>query len=162
VDTDIDKALEHLLESKHPASILAVSPNQPASLARYAAQQQEVLFTHVVFEDLDRSLCGIGRYEFALVCDTLEHLEKSHAEQLLGRVKDVHAELLWISVPDHDDVTRFGRHEAIAQGMRRVNLQAVGGEFRLYEFSLNFYKPAPQWLNADNWANPQLWNKRRW
>ena len=31
-----------------------------------------------------------------------------------------------------------------------------------YEFSLKFYKPVPQWLNAKNWANPKNWDKTRW
>ena len=44
-----------------------------------------------------------------------------------------------------------------------VNPENFGAEQpEWYEFSLRFYKPVPQWLNAENWANPERWDKSRW
>lgn len=31
-----------------------------------------------------------------------------------------------------------------------------------YVFNIANYKETPEWLNARNWANPELWDKFRW
>ena len=28
-----------------------------------------------------------------------------------------------------------------------------------YTYSISSYKNIPDWLNSDNWANPELWEK---
>lgn len=32
----------------------------------------------------------------------------------------------------------------------------------LWQFNLYDYKQLPNWFNANHWANPENWNKRRW
>ena len=163
MDAHTATAVSHLLESSRPDSVLIVAPEVPACVSQYAAEHSQATVKHVVFRDFEQSLGDLGRYDFAFVWDILDHLEKTDARQLIGRLRDLHARLLWVSVPDAGLKNRFGREDAIAQGMRAVRPGQAGGKTeQLYEFSLQFYKPVPQWLNAENWANPHLWNKRRW
>ncbi len=32
----------------------------------------------------------------------------------------------------------------------------------VYLFDIETYKRTPDWLNARNWANPEMWDKHRW
>ncbi len=163
VDAPIAKVLDLLLERSSFNSIVVISPAIPQGIARYAAEQPHASISHVVFKDIDSSISNLGRFEFAFVHDTLEHLERSQAQQLVGRLRDLHAKLLWASLPCTDAESGFNRQDAIAQGMRAVETVAEDdSEHQLYEFSLQFYKPPPRWLNAENWAIPDMWDKRRW
>ena len=31
--------------------------------------------------------------------------------------------------------------------------------FVFYIYNISSYKKSPDWLNSDNWANPELWEK---
>jgi hypothetical protein len=37
-----------------------------------------------------------------------------------------------------------------------------GIEYGLFTYHIDDYKKTPDWLNADNWANPEMWGKYRW
>jgi len=41
-------------------------------------------------------------------------------------------------------------------------LQEDQTEIGLFKYNINDYKKTPDWLNADNWANPQMWGKYWW
>ena len=57
--------------------------------------------------------------------------------------------------------------EASPDGMLLVDrsgvIRAANSEAnRLFGYDVGTYKTTPDWLNADHWANPELWNKHRW
>jgi len=35
-------------------------------------------------------------------------------------------------------------------------------KFGLFKYNISDYKTTPDWLNADNWANPEMWGKYWW
>ncbi len=163
MDARTDTELARLLNRIRPESVLIVAPEVPATVAEYAVGKSRDTVTHIVYSNLADCFAALRRYDFALVCGTLEHMGRTEARQLVGRLRDMHAKLLWVSVPECGADDKFSRGDAIAQGMRAVHCSESGGAVaNLHEFSLQFYKPAPKWLNSDNWANPDQWDKRRW
>ncbi len=162
VNSQLVQAALQRLSVDLPKTLLIIAPELPSELLEYSKQAENVALTHVAFESLEKSVGQLGRFDFVIVVDTLEKLKKQTAQQLVSRLRDIHAKLLWVAVTDNlDDV--FGSKDAIAQGMRMVEPQNFGSkDSQWYEFSLKFYKPVPQWLNAKNWANPQNWDKTRW
>ncbi len=162
VNSQIVQAAVQRLSVDLPKTLLIIAPELPSELLEYSEQAENVTLTHVAFESLEKSVGQLGRFDFVIVVDTLEKLKKQTAQQLVSRLRDIHAKLLWVAVTDHSDDV-FGSKDAIAQGMRMVEPQNFGSkDSQWYEFSLKFYKPVPQWLNAKNWANPQNWDKTRW
>ncbi len=116
---------------------------------------------HLAADRLEDLPPELGRFDLVMMFNTLEHLSKRSAEQLVSRLRDLHARLLWVAVSDAD--SQFNCKDAVAQGMRMVDPEKfASGELQWYEFSLKFYKPVPQWLNARDWANPGRWDKDRW
>lgn len=154
--------LSETLARVNPQSVLVVSPDVPECIEEHCAELSAASVTHVVFDGLDVSLGDLPRFEFAFVSRTLERLSLNEANCLIGRLRDVHAKLLWVALPA-DGGGEFAARDAVASGLRLVRSDdSHAGAAQLFEFSLQFYKPAPRWLNAKHWANPQRWNKDRW
>lgn len=72
---------------------------------------------------------------------------------LIARFRDVSARALLLWLP----------------AGRQLNASALGltplhdyGDGALYGYEIATYKTPPDWLNADYWANPQMWDKKRW
>ncbi len=162
MNAELEQVLIDQLTATRPASILLIAPQVSMSLKRYLREVPGVAWKHIFFDDAEQSLANLEWYEFIIIADTLEYLSIEQAEQLISRLRDLHGKLLWAIVPDSQEQNYSGRH-AVAQGMRRVSTdQFHQGRSQWYEYSLAFYKPIPQWLNAEHWANPDQWNKTRW
>lgn len=162
MNPNLEQALIERLESEKPATVLFIAPEISPNLANHLAAIQETKLDHVIFKNLEQSITPLGRFEFAIVADTLDELERKESEQLISRLRDLHSKLLWVMVSENQQGC-YNSKDAIAQGMRMVNPENFGaGQPEWYEFSLQFYKPVPQWLNAKNWANPERWDKSRW
>lgn len=74
---------------------------------------------------------------------------------VLAALRDIHARRLLVLAPT----------------AAKIDLSALGftllAEYtepamRLYGFELKHYKQTPEWLSAQYWANPEMWNKKRW
>ena len=135
----------------------------PSELQDCFSRRENVKVTHIPFTDLESEISGLGRFEFIVVFDDFSKLAKQTTEQMISRLRDLHAKLLWVMINDDADAESYRKQDAVAQGLRLVDPQQFGKKTLCwYEFSLQFYKPVPQWLNAKNWANPDQWNKNRW
>ena len=158
----LDKVLIEQLKTQCPTDVLLIAPQVSPGLQNYLSDRAQTQLTHIEFHSLEQSVASLGRFEFVIVADTLDKLDKVNAELLIARLRDLHAKLLWVEVPENQ-LDCYSNDDAIAQGMRMVSPGGFGsGEPQWYEFSLQFYKPVPQWLNAANWANPDQWDKSRW
>lgn len=135
----------------------------PAVLRGLSSEIDNMKMTHLVFESIGKSMHQLGRFEFAAVLEsTFEHLSGHSAQQLVARLRDLHAKLLWVAVSDSKDSV-FCSTDAVSCGMRMVDSRQFGNtDTKWFEFSLKFYKPVPQWLNAKDWANPERWDRDRW
>ena len=162
MDIEAEQALVGRLEQEKPATVLVVAREIPACVARFAGQRADTAVHHVVFESLKKSISNLGRFDFVVVCDTLEWLSRTDGEQMIARLRDIHSKLLWVLVPSSNSDS-FGPADAVAHGLRMVNpAKFASCSVQFYEFGFEFYKPVPQWLNSENWANPDRWNKDRW
>ncbi len=156
------QALLQRLEVESPETVLIVAPKLPNEIVELSENRTDCRLVHVVFDSVESSVAELDRFDFAVVFDTLEKVPKKSAEQLVSRLRDIHAKLLWIAVAN-DTGELYCSHDAISQGMRMVAPQHYSSvQPQWYEFSLKFYKPVPQWLNSEQWANPKRWDKHRW
>lgn len=108
------------------------------------------------------ALQNLGRFDLVLVINALKQLEKSEGEQLLGRLRNVHAKRLLLS---HQPCEQWPLNGFFAFAMTELNhYQAddIHPEQQLFEYNIHSYKSVPDWLNNKFWANPNMWNKYRW
>lgn len=90
-------------------------------------------------------------YDAALIDG--ERFDDAVLEPLIARLRDVCARALLLWLPAD----------------RKLNARALGltqlhdyGEGVLYGYEIATYKTPPDWLNPGYWANPQMWDKKRW
>jgi Family of unknown function (DUF6231) len=102
--------------------------------------------------DLDR----IERADLGLVFDQLEHMDKSDAVQLLGRLRDRHCG----SVLMHCKVRNFSNQELLALGYIEQNGPYGGGRYFWFDPGLFFERR--DWNSPEHWAHPENFKKNRW
>lgn len=104
---------------------------------------------------------GEPRAALAVLVGVLETLAPDEGARLLGSLRDLRARRLLVAVPAHD--ARWGLDAMLALGLEAAG-DATGGDgpLALYSFDIDRYKRTPDWLNARNWANPELWGRHRW
>lgn len=143
--------IKHAIEQLRPAQLLLIGNYEREALLRHANQcGSEVTYmtmSTAAALSLDR------RFDLAIVAEVEPHFGITMA--LLASLRDVHARRLLI---------------LISKG-NAIDLKALGfsllAEYPdhsrgLYGFELKNYKSTPDWLNAQYWANPEMWDKKRW
>jgi hypothetical protein len=90
--------------------------------------------------------------ELVVVGGVLETLDPESARQLLARLRLFEAPRLLVAAR----AAPLGPTDFLALGMQCLDVAADDG-WALYEYDLATYKPAPDWLNARFWANPERW-----
>lgn len=113
------------------------------------------------------------RYELA--CFWLPSLSQEQLQlyiPLLMRYRDLYASHLLIALDNNIDLKAYGftpfnildNQTSEADGSPQTNssLRSDLPTAILWQFNLYDYKQLPNWLNADYWANPENWDKRRW
>lgn len=144
-------ALDRLAEEA-PARVLLVAP--PDHPLRAALVER---LPRAVLDVATADALPAQRYDVALVAATLETLSAAAARALLAALRDRLAAhvVLWLDTAraavDEETLRALG-YRILA----RDGAQLQGG-FDLYD-----YKDRPDWLNARNWAHPELWEKYRW
>lgn len=95
-------------------------------------------------------------------------IDKAALIRLLARLRDLHANKV-IHIEQNDAQTQgWTMADSLALGFsslalpkdRKSGLQFT--DLQIYDFDIHSYKPAPDWLNARHWANPEMWEKHRW
>lgn len=107
-------------------------------------------------------LDDLPRAALAIVDGCAAFSSEAAAVQLVGRLRDLHADRVLV-IADRGDDAHLGRHTLIGLGFQRWgHSRDPDGRRRWYEFDMAHYKVTPDWLNARHWANPELWDKYRW
>lgn len=100
-----------------------------------------------------------GRFALAAAVGVFEHLDLDTAAAVLASLRDRCARRVLVALPDRPwsahDMRAFG-FDALGQVGLADTLLAI------YGFDIDRYKRAPDWLDAGNWANPELWGRFRW
>ena len=121
---------------------------------------------HNVIARVDsKSSANLSAQSVELVClvDAFQGLPISAREHLLARLRDSLVSRILHFEYGTTDVDGWSLVNSLALGFRRVDAGAFKHRsWQLFEFDINTYKRTPRWLNADNWCNPQHWNRFRW
>jgi hypothetical protein len=171
VSTDYAFDIETLLNESLPESILAIGPNTGKLVADYVEQKRFLKrpceVSTIEDGDLLAQLEALCRFDIGIVMDMLQHMDKSRGCQLIARLRDLHTPRFCVVVPMGADWQGHESHwepaDLLGLGMSRVNVhQHDDKPVHVYKYDIATYKKTPDWLNAKDWANPELWDKYRW
>lgn len=162
--------IETLLNECQPASVLVIGSGADHAVAAYEEQKQllgrECRIEHIRLDTPTKTLGQ--RYDMGIVTETVEYMDKSEAVLLLSRLRDLYTARFCVALRMGGDwpgvASTWSRNELLGIGMMLVNSynDDSGRPLHLYKYDIATYKPTPGWLNPDDWANPELWNKYRW
>lgn len=158
---------EHLaaiLDSHMPSTLLSISQD-PTPLIDHWAADHECELTTIQEVDPLPHMQKLGRYDMAVVANQLEFMNHHAAEELLGRLRNLHTEsLLVLYRPDlAPQKLRWNRTDFLAMGFRNEGLFVSGGrQMALYSYELASYNFVRTWNNPRFWANPEMWGKYWW
>lgn len=98
----------------------------------------------------------IERADLGLIFDQLEHMDKSDASQLLGRLRDRHC----LGVLLHYGARDFSNQEFLALGY--IEQKRPSRDGRLFLFDPDLFFVRRDWNTPEFWAHPENFNKNRW
>ena len=165
-------AIETLLAESQPRSILIVGSSDLRSIVSDYLEQVRFLrsqcgVTVMSHESVLDELPEHGRFDIAVVAGALEHMDKTAGRKLLAALRDVHAARFCAAVPVGREwagmSSQWQPGDFFALGLTLLDKYATDdGSIHLYKYDIATYKKTPDWLNARDWANPEMWDKYRW
>ena len=101
------------------------------------------------------------RFDLCVIDGPLETLPRKEGQALIGQVRNLFSSQLLIAL--RPNVQQWQETDLYAQAVQ-LDERLVEDEQPacLASFNLLAYKPAPDWLNARFWANPEMFDKFRW
>lgn len=172
MDTRVNAAVtetpqEHLaaiLDSHYPESLLSVSENPVPLLEHWCADHQCRL---TAIEEVDPlpAMQGLERFDIAVVADQIEYMNHHAAEELIGRLRNLHTESLVVVYQPHlaPEKLRWSRTDFLGMGLKQnAVFQDRGREMCFYTYELASYNFVRTWNNPRFWANPEMWGKYWW
>ena len=148
-------ALHTLLEKEQINSVIVIAQRDAdveIDAARYTVTRCELQ----QIDELQQTA------DMAVLKSCLEHLNKKDGLALIARLRDVLTRRVLIDI-SLDSTKDWTQTDFIGMGFQCLaRYEIASAKHEIYAFDLRHYKPAPDWLNAKFWANPQLWDKHRW
>lgn len=163
--------IETLVNECQPETILQVGDETEAFTENYTAQKKLLNQTcSVTVISADSALAQLRqpqRFDVGVVANTLEFLDKDTAGQLIARLRDLHTDRFVVVVRMGAEWQQINSvwqtSDLLGFGMKLVGRYEVESKpVHLYKYDITTYKKTPEWLNASNWANPNMWGKFRW
>jgi len=161
--------IETLLNVAQPQRILLLSDSNADFLNNYIEQKrvlnQECTVTQLKSSQIMSVLKLEQRFDVAIALDWFEHLDKSSGQQTLSRLRDIMSSQYCICLPMTKSQDENGWHltDLFSFALSKVaNYSANKQYFGLFKYNIHDYKKTPDWLNSDNWANPNMWGKYWW
>jgi len=153
------KDLTTLLEVTQPHSVLLIDPD-PALLPQQSVPAGCQITR--LSDDILATLPELGCFDLGVIANTLEHLERREAGELLARLRDVHTRRFIVLVPLG---TEWANHRSYWQtadllgyGMTiMARYQEADKPLHLYHYAIESYKTTPDWFNNQHWAHPERW-----
>lgn len=159
--------LMSLIQQVNPRSLLAVGEyacevcNRLVSGSSSNSIQVHCLPHYAGLDDLEPA----SMVDLALVAGVLESLPARTGAALIARLRDVQARrlILLISPSHSDEQTLWRRQDLLALGLHhQFNYDGDEHVAAIYTYDIANYKPTPDWLNPNDWAHPERWDKERW
>ena len=106
------------------------------------------------------SLQNIAEIDLAIISEITDTLDKSHAMQWLGLIRNYYAKHI-IVIAEKDPASQQGWQLAdyLAMGMKQVGSSE---QHHVFSYAIENYQPKREWLNSQFWANPENFDKYRW
>lgn len=161
--------IETLMVTALPKRVALIGHGLESSIKEYQTQQAilgvSVTTQSTELDGREIALNELQRCDLAIITNVLEHLPKKLGMQLIAGVRDrlssqfcVHYHWPPAGTDDTWQLTDF-----LSLGLIRVSdYHWQEQNSALFKYSIANYKRTPDWLNADNWANPELWGKYWW
>lgn len=145
--------LNHALEQVPAGRVLLIGDYFQAALTRRARDLGSTLVAMPMSGAA--ALASEPLFDLAIVSEFDPALAKAEVHALLAALRDVHARRVLVIAPESiaPDLSALG-----FTLLAKYSEQAT----RLFGFELRSYKAKPEWLNAQYWANPEMWDKKRW
>lgn len=167
--TDALFDIETLINVAQAEKILVLGDCDPSFLDTYI-QQKEMLnhqctLVHLPSAQIEQLWQQDQRFDVAIAIDLFEHLEKVKGMQVLSRLRDVLCSQYCVCLPVSKQMSSSNWHltDLFSFALSKVSsYQTSGSEYGLFKYNISDYKRTPDWLNSDNWANPQMWGKYWW
>ncbi len=103
-----------------------------------------------------------GRFDLGIMSDLQAWGEKRILEQQLATLRDQLCRYVLIGATP-GGVVEFNRADSLALGLKPAASEKGKTAARFwYKYSIIDYKQAPDWLNANDWAHPERWDRERW
>lgn len=148
-----------LLDEHQPQSLLLISPDPHAQWRQWCQLHCAGAVTSITESPLD-TLETLGRADVALVVGFIELLDKACGEQVIGRLRNVHTEHLYVLMGDDP---RWPVNDWFGLAMQRIERFEIDGtQLTLYGYDLATYNRVRSWNNPKYWANPDNWNRYWW
>ena len=167
--SDVFFDIETLVNVAQADNILLLGNLDGDFLSNYKAQKavlsQAVSITHIKAADIDQLWQLEQRFDVAIAIDLFEHLDKVKGQQTLSRLRDVLSPQYCVCLPinQHAQGDEWHLTDLFSFALSKVaSYDAAAVEYGLFKYNINDYKKTPDWLNADNWANPNMWGKYWW
>ena len=161
--------IETLLNVAQPNRILLLGDTSAEFLDNYI-EQKEILNQSCSVTQLPSSefaeLAALDeRFDVAIALNWFEHLNKTQGQQTLSRLRDVLSPQYCICLPISQSVNSVDWHltDLFSFALSKVATYSHNEKnYGLFKYNIHDYKKTPDWLNADNWANPNMWGKYWW
>ncbi len=157
--------IDTLLNVSQAEQVLWLSASDASAIENYRAQKAVLGHSVNVHElkpsEFEELFSLQQRFDIAIVYDYVEHLEKKDAIRALARLRDFLCPQYCLALTL--DEKNWQLSDLLSLGLSRVSSYArADHEIALFKYSISNYKQTPDWLNADNWANPKMWGKYWW
>lgn len=166
---DVFFDIETLINVAQPESILLIGDASFSFLDRYIEQKsllnQGCVLRHIPCSEIESALQLEQRFDVVIAIDLFEHLTKQQGSQILARMRDILSPQYCICLPINfgSPDEQWQLTELFGFALSRVaDYQLDDIEYGLFKYNISDYKKTPDWLNSNNWANPQMWGKYWW
>lgn len=148
-----------LLDEHQPQSLLLISPDPHAEWRQWCQPHCHGEIVPITEQPL-AALESVGRADVALVIGFIEPLDKESGEQLIGRLRNVHTQHIYVLVGEDP---RWPVNDWFGLAMQRIErFEIDGSHLTLYGYDLATYNRVRSWNNPKYWANPDNWNRYWW
>jgi len=159
--------IETLVYVAQPERILLLGDSDASFLDAYIEQKlllrQVSSVRHISCADIHALADEEARFDVAIAMDLFEHVDKPTGAQVLSRLRDVLSAQYCVCLPLGNSTNDWQLNDLFSFALKRVASYTHNGkEYGLFKYNIGDYKRTPDWLNAENWANPNMWNKYRW
>ena len=160
--------IETLINVAQAENILLLGDGDASFLNNYCEQKsvlgQESTVTQIHTVNIDLLWQTDQQFGVAIAFDLFEHLDKVKGMQVLSRLRDVLSPQYCICLPINSSAENSWQlTDLFSFALSKVaSYHVADTEYGLFKYNLSDYKKTPDWLNADNWANPKMWGKYWW